>query len=173
MAYDPRAIANAVLERANQIGRPLTNLDLQKIVYFLHGHFLRRHGRPLVDGEFEAWTYGPVHRTLYEAFKAYGDGPVDARATSFDPIRRVRRELPALSDPEAIEVLDDVLHHYLDIPTFALVEITHQRGSPWHATVEAAERRPNVGMKITDALILEHFEGTAPEPASARKAHAA
>ena len=32
---DPRIIANAVLDRAAEEGRPVTNLDLQKIIYML------------------------------------------------------------------------------------------------------------------------------------------
>lgn len=157
---DPRIVANAILDRAEQCGRVVTNLDLQKLLYFAHGHFLRRHGRPLVTGEFEAWPYGPVHKVVYDAFKAFNDSPIDGRAAAFDPVRRVRRELPPLSDPHAIAVLDEFLDRYLRMPTFLLVELTHQPGTPWHETVEAAERRINIGMKISNELIQRRFEGS-------------
>jgi uncharacterized phage-associated protein len=156
---DVRVIANAVLDRAEGSGRPLTNLDLQKIVYFLHGHFLRKHGRPLVEPEFEAWPYGPVHRTLYDAFKSYNDTPIEGRADAFDPVRRQRRQLPELNDPEVLKVIEEFLHLYLHMPTHLLVSTTHQSGTPWHETIERAKEHLNFGMRISDALILERFEG--------------
>lgn len=156
---DPRIIANFVLDRADDRRREITNLDLQKIVYFLHGHYLRRYHEPLVQGEFEAWPYGPVHRVIYDAFKSYNDTPIDGRATAFDPIRRQRRELPPLTDPNTIGLIDDVLDRYLDMPTFSLVQLTHSEGTPWSRIVQEAESRLNVGMKIPDALIEEFFEG--------------
>ena len=142
---DPRIIANAVLDRAAEEGRPVTNLDLQKIIYFLHGHFLRRFHKPLVTGEFEAWPYGPVHRVLYDAFKAYNDTPIEGRATAFDPVRRQVRELPELDDLDVVGVLDDVLDFYLDMTTGSLVRLTHSAGTPWSRTVEEAENHVNVG----------------------------
>ncbi|HJS87765.1 MAG TPA: type II toxin-antitoxin system antitoxin SocA domain-containing protein [Acetobacteraceae bacterium] len=156
---DPRIIANFVLDRADDRGREITNLDLQKIVYFLHGHYLRRYHRPLVQGEFEAWPYGPVHRVIYDAFKGYNDTPIDGRATAFDPVRRQRRELPALIDQDIIGLIDDVLDRYLDMSTYSLVQLTHDDGTPWSRTVRQAESRLNVGMKISDTLIEEYFEG--------------
>jgi uncharacterized phage-associated protein len=156
---DIRIVANAVLDRAQAAAWPLTNLDLQKIVYFLHGHFLRKHGRPLVEPEFEAWPYGPVHRTLYDAFKSYNDTPIEGRAEAFDPVRRQRRQLPDLNDVEALQIINEFLPHYLHMPTHMLVGMTHQGGTPWSETVERAKEHLNFGMKISDALILERFEG--------------
>jgi uncharacterized phage-associated protein len=136
---DVRIIANAVLDRAQAAAWPLSNLDLQKIVYFLHGHFLLKHGRPLVEPEFEAWPYGPVHRTLYDALKAYNDTPIEGRAEAFDPIRRQTKKLPDLDDPEALNIIEDFLPYYLNMPTHMLVAMTHQKGTPWFETVERAK----------------------------------
>lgn len=157
--HDARIVANAILDRAEEYGRPLTNLDLQKIVYFMHGHYLRKTGKPLVSTEFEAWTYGPVSKIVYDAFKRYEDSPIDGRATAFDPVRRVASDLPSLTDPDALTVLNESLTYYLDMSTYLLVEFTHQPGTPWSAVVESAQDRPNVGIKIPNDLIAERFEG--------------
>ena len=167
---DPRIVANEVLDRAEQRGREVTNLDMQKIVYFLHGHYLSRHGRPLVEDEFEAWNYGPVHRVLYNAFRAYEATAIEGRAQAFDPVRRIARELPQLTDPEVLALMDEILGAYLDIPTFDLVEMTHKPGTPWSRTIAEAERRPKAGMKIANALIAQYFEGPGRD---VPKAHAA
>jgi len=58
--YDPRAIANLMLDEADRRGWKITNLALQKLLYFAHGIHLTKTKEPLVSGYFEAWQYGPV-----------------------------------------------------------------------------------------------------------------
>lgn len=157
--FDPRAIANEVLIRAWDAGRSVTQIDIQKIVYFLHGHHLRDTGMPLVDAEFEAWDYGPVQRVTYDAFKKFGDAPIDQLATRFDPVRRVDKEVGRVDDPDAISTIETYLERYLVLPSFELVEITHRRGTPWDRTRQDAYRTTNIGMRITDDTILSFFEG--------------
>ena len=60
MSYDGRAVANFVLDFCDQHQRGITNLSLQKIVYFCHVWSLIEFDRPLVKQRFEAWQYGPV-----------------------------------------------------------------------------------------------------------------
>lgn len=159
MPHDARVIANAVLQRAARKGLRLTNLDIQKLVYLLHGAFLQQTGRPLVQGEFEAWQYGPVHRVLYNAFRSAADGPIDGFARKLDPVTRTQVDLPKLNDPEAEEILDTNLNKFLSLPTHALVQLTHAPGTPWSRTFAEAETRPNVGMIISNSVIALHFEG--------------
>lgn len=156
---DPRIVANAVLSRANRNGVALTNLDIQKMLYLLHGRFLQETGQPLVSGEFQAWEYGPVHRVLYDAFKANKDAPIDAPAKRLDPIRRRFVELPRLDNPQVEDFLDANLPHLLSWPTFKLVQITHAPGTPWSRTMEAGAEHTNLGMVITNEMIARHFEG--------------
>lgn len=53
--HDARAVANHVLSRAWEMGFEVSQIDIQKICYFLHGHHLVEHGTPLIKTEFEAW----------------------------------------------------------------------------------------------------------------------
>lgn len=157
--FDPRVIANAVLKFGAARGRPVTNLQMQKIVYFLHGEWLLQTGQPLVTGHFEAWQHGPVHRTLYDAFRLYEDTPIEAEAKKFDPITRRHAALPELRDQEVIRFLDATLPDYIDVPAFILVQRTHAEGTPWTRTMESAETKANVGMVIDNSTIARHFEG--------------
>lgn len=156
---DARIVANEILIRAWNENLELTQIDVQKIMYFLHGHHLREHGTPLIRSEFEAWDYGPVQRVVYDEFKKFGDQPITELAEKFDPIRRTRSEFPRLSDNAAVSTIEQHLYKYLEIPSFTLVDITHRRGTPWSRTIEAATTRVNVGMRIKDDLIKDHFEG--------------
>ena len=157
---DSRIVANAVLDRARAIRRPITNLDMQKIVYFMHGHHLVRHGNPLVRGEFEAWPYQRrVHRVLYNAFREYDNKPIDKLAMAFDPITAASHLCSVPWDAAPLAVLDEFLGYYLDLSTYLLVELTHGDGTPWSRTMEDARDRINVGMKISDGTICSFFEG--------------
>ena len=58
--YDPRVVANAILAAADAEGTRISHVKLQKLLYLAHGFSLIEHGRPLVNGGFEAWPHGPV-----------------------------------------------------------------------------------------------------------------
>lgn len=55
MSLDGRAIANFVLDYCEKHARPVTNLSLQKIIYFCHVWSLVKLQKPLVKQQFEAW----------------------------------------------------------------------------------------------------------------------
>jgi uncharacterized phage-associated protein len=46
--FDPRIVANYLLDFAWRYDLEVTHLALQKTVYFLHARFLREFGAPLV-----------------------------------------------------------------------------------------------------------------------------
>src|SRR3954466_3457608 len=82
--YDARAIANLVLDKADELGAEVTQLQLYKMVYFAHGWYLATEQRRLVLQDFQAWSYGPVVRVLRDAFKSFGKSPIRARAERLD-----------------------------------------------------------------------------------------
>ena len=74
--YDALAVANEFLERANKAKRPITPMQLLKLVYFAHGWYLALENKALVKERFEAWKFGPVCRPIYREFKRFGMNPV-------------------------------------------------------------------------------------------------
>lgn len=159
MAYDARAIANEILQRAWDQGFEPTQLDLQKIAYFLHGHYLMEHDEPLLASEFEAMPYGPVQPVLLDSFREFGNQPIRHLATRFDPVKRTRSEFPRIMDNAVIDIFDRFLPFYLQISTFDLVELTHGHDTPWSRTVENAKNAVNIGMRISNEVIRSCFEG--------------
>lgn len=157
--YDARVVANEVLKAAWQTGYDVTQIDLQKICYFLHGHHLIEHGQPLINSTFEAWRHGPVQRSLYNQFKKFGAQPITELATAFDPIKRRAKELDPITANSARVTIETYLPKYLGIPSFELVEMTHMPGTPWFLTRLEAESSANIGMRIANSVITEHFEG--------------
>jgi uncharacterized phage-associated protein len=159
MAVDARSVANEILVRAWDMGFEPTQIDIQKISYFLHGHHLIDHGVPMIKTEFEAFQYGPVQSVLLDEFRRWGDEPIRDLATKFDPVRRTREKLPQLEDNSIMETIDKYLALYLEVPTFVMVDVTHSQGTPWSRTMQAARKSVNIGMKISDDLIRSCFEG--------------
>ncbi|MDL1914131.1 MAG: DUF4065 domain-containing protein [Bergeyella sp.] len=94
-----------------------SNLQLNKLVYFSFGFFGAYHKKMhLFDSKIEAWKYGPVVREVYEAFKK-GD---------FDK-HLYKADLP----DEEKKTIDWVLDFYGEKAPFLLVELTHQKDTPW------------------------------------------
>jgi uncharacterized phage-associated protein len=151
---DARSVCNAMLDHATS---PVTNLALQKLLYFAHGLYLREMGKPLVSGYFEAWKYGPVHPAAYAAFKRAGDSPIDFKAESVDPLTGERRPIRAPTEPTVTAVVARVMMSYGRITPGRLVEISHAPGSPWSHVVDQGRVGVSFGMRIPDSLILERF----------------
>jgi len=156
MAYDPRAIANFVLKRAHIAGDQVTNFSLNKIIYFLHGHYLAKCGSPLINEKFEAWKHGPVLYTIYNCFKKYGDKPIETLAERMDfGIGKM-----VMIDERVNEQDTEIIEQYVDIYTRAsvaqLYEWSHVKDGPWDKAWNY-RTLSNPGMLISDYEIANHF----------------
>lgn len=156
--HDPRAIANLILEEGQQSGHPVTNLALQKLLYFAHALFLVERKKPLVSGFFEAWQYGPVHPAVYQAFKSAGDNPITFRATSTNVLTGERTELPSVNEPEIVQLIRRVVMSYGRMTPGRLVDISHAPKGPWHFVVENSKLSVSLGLRISDEVIQERFK---------------
>jgi len=54
----------------------LSNLELQKLLYLAEMYNLGMYDEPLIDGEFEAWDYGPVVPDVYLRTRGFGKDPI-------------------------------------------------------------------------------------------------
>ncbi|WP_119422955.1 type VI toxin-antitoxin system SocA family antitoxin [Desertibaculum subflavum] len=157
-SYDPRSIANLMLDEADRVGIAITNLALQKLLYFAHGIFLNENKKPLVSGYFEAWQYGPVHPTAYKAFQVAGPDPIRFRACSQNVLSG---ELSPIAPPDNREVrrlVQHVLNSYGKLSAGRLVDISHAKNSPWEHIVHKGRTSVAFGLRIPDTVILERFK---------------
>src|SRR5688572_18511108 len=69
-----------------EVGDSISNLKLQKLLYYAQGFHLAEHGRALFEERIEAWQHGPVIPTVYPEFKDYGRGglPSDLKYSDID-----------------------------------------------------------------------------------------
>ncbi|MGY9047690.1 MAG: type VI toxin-antitoxin system SocA family antitoxin [Rhodobacterales bacterium] len=157
-AYDPRAIANLMLDEADRRSTKITNLALQKLLYFAHGIYLTKTKKPLVSGYFEAWQFGPVHPAVYRAFKQNGSEPITFRAVKQDPLTGLTRELAKPNEIEVVDLVSDVMRFIGPMSPGRLVDLSHAKDSPWYAVVDKARTNVAFGMRIPDNLILDRFQ---------------
>lgn len=129
MPYDARLVANEFLEIARDHSRPLTNMQLQKLVYIAHGYTLAILDEPLVRQDIEAWRYGPVIHDLYDALKKYGSGFV----TEF--IRVNSRESLPKTHRFIVETVEEA---YSRFSGAQLSTMTHKAGTPWAKNYDEA-----------------------------------
>lgn len=154
--HDPRAVANLILDFADEANLPVRHIALQKLLYFAHESFLLQQRRPLVTGAFEAWPYGPVQPATYHAFKAAGEDAIVFRASAADLLTG---ELVHLTPPQCPTVrlhIMRILASYGAMSSSQLVRLSHRIGGPWHAAVSREGGIAN-GARISDDLILKSF----------------
>src|SRR5687767_8034128 len=123
--YDARSVANLVLERVSQHGKYLTQLQLYKIVYFAHGWYLAKRGRPLVAETFEAWKYGPVLRVLRDSFEKFGKEPITKKAEKFDLFTGELLEPSPIIDERDFNFIVQIVDFYHEYDGWELSDLTH------------------------------------------------
>ena len=123
MAYKAIDIARKLIFLAQQDeangGECLTNLKLQKLLYYQQGYHLAAFGTPLFDENVESWMYGPVVPTVYDAFSEFGAHTLPSEEKN--PI--------TLADDEE-ELFLQVYEAYRDFSAIGLMNKTHQE-KPW------------------------------------------
>ena len=156
MGHDPRAVANAILDIADELSIPVTNLQLNKALFYAHADCIQNLGRRVASLPFEAWQYGPVMPCVYHEFKSSGDRPIRTRAKRLNR-ETGERELAVLDDSELSEFLRRIVDFYCRKSGSELVKLSHAFGQAWDY-VWNLDPKYKHGMQISDAVILERHE---------------
>lgn len=73
--YKAIDLANYIVDKCIKDDAPITNLQLQRILYFVQKDFLKRGSRAFSD-DIEAWEFGPVVPNVYFCFCGFGAMPI-------------------------------------------------------------------------------------------------
>ena len=74
MTTSALSVANELIRLSQESKKPLTPMQLIKMIYIAHGWMLGIYKRPLIHNRIEAWKYNPVIPDLYQSLKRYGSG---------------------------------------------------------------------------------------------------
>lgn len=114
--------------------KPISNLQLQKILYYIQVRFLKTKGVPAFSDEIEAWQFGPVVRAVYQQYCGAG---------SF-PLRFVYENIADVVSASEREIIDNIVVDKREKEPWDLVEETHAKGKAWDLTYKGGKGNKSV-----------------------------
>lgn len=129
MAYSAIDIAKYVINYEIDQGRTVTNLRLQKLLYFVQAKVLMETEYPCFNDVMEAWEYGPVVPAVYKEFCRYRNLPIEKQSLN----TKIESTITAL--------IENILEFLSGISTSELVQITHCQ-DPWVEAKKKGNRQP-------------------------------
>lgn len=138
MTYSAKDIGRATVKLSIDSKCWVSNLKLQKLLYFSWLEYYKLTGRPLFDEEFQAWKYGPVVPSVYYDYWC------NAANTLFVP-KRTSEEI----DGNTLDFLQSMLLKYNDVSVREMVDLSH-KSKPWKNNYEVRMKKniPMSDMKV-------------------------
>ncbi len=120
----PQIIADYFLKKTHpEFGDAISNLKLQKMIYYAQGFHLAMFNKPFFEDNIIAWEHGPVVENLYFKYKEYGAGEIPS------PISINLKDF----NQDQIDLLDEVFEVYGQFSAWKLRNMTHSE-RPWVET---------------------------------------
>ncbi len=122
----------------------ITNLKLQKILYFAQCAYLALYDKPLFEDEVLAWEYGPVISSVYNKYKV-NRNKILKKDEDFSE---------NVFDDDMKDFLNMIWNYFSKFSTTELVNITH-RHAPWRE----AYNRGSKSAVIKKEVLKEYYKG--------------
>ncbi len=120
MVSNAKDVAQNILLFSQEHGDVLTNLKLQKLLYYCQGwHLALKDNELLFTDPIQAWIKGPVIPNVYHQYKDF----------KWQPIVIEDQDAPALAEGST-EIVKEVLEVYGGYSAYQLELMTHEE-SPW------------------------------------------
>ena len=117
--YDARTIADYVIAYYEKTDWVVSNLKLQKVLYFLQAQYLVSCNKKLFDDEIEAWGFGPVVPSVYHEYKIFGSASIPG----------FNKKMPRIAKEDAV-IINEMLEHLRNMSSTYLTQLTI-RQTPW------------------------------------------
>lgn len=155
--YTAMDIACAIVNYSNEINQPISNLKLQKVLYFVQGYYMQKNGHAIFNDDFEAWPYGPVVLEVYEQFQQYGSNFIptitEYEDFSFDEFDYVIKEYnDNIFEKQDLKFIKTVVKKLSKYTASNLVTITHAQ-DPWKNAIKNGNRST-----ISKESIMHYFD---------------
>lgn len=157
--YNVLDVCHYIVRYSNDRDYGISNLKLQKILYFVQAYFLisKEESTPCFNEKIEAWDFGPVVPEAYLEYKQHGgaDIPTTGFRILFDKeniwnTRKIPFDDNVIKEEDK-KLINEVIDKFACYSATDLVSIT-QRQSPW---IDAYV--PYKNNEITKDSIREYF----------------
>lgn len=129
----------------------MTNMKVNKLLYYAQAWALVRLGTPLFDEQIEAWQHGPVIPSVYHLYEPFKSDPITIIGdTSF---------LNSISAEES-QLLLDVAREYDGLSAWQLRNQSHGDNEPWSKVYDPQKMHT----VISNEMIKECFSKMIPLP---------
>lgn len=123
-------------QASEEAGDLISNLKLQKLVYYAQGFHLALYDEPLFPEAIEAWTHGPVVPDLYRHYKKYGTGAIPCpEYIDF-----------SIYDEKTKSLLDEVYSVFGQFAAWKLRNMTHEE-YPWKLAAQNSGKISHQSLK--------------------------
>lgn len=129
-------------------GKEITNLFLQKILYYVKGISPLYLGKTIISEPCEAWKYGPVFPVVYEKYKEFGKQEIIINLSN--------NYIENLLTEDEKKVTDFVLHTFGIYNAWFLKDLTHLE-APWTAARLGLDDNDASRNIMDNDLIIEYF----------------
>ena len=116
--YKAIDIAKYIVSHCSSQDKPVSNLKLQKILYYSWIDYYKRSKDYLFDDTICAWMFGPVIPEVYYEFCVFAGNPIN-RQYSIDISKNTQK------------TLDPIIEKYNRYSVSALVSRSHEKGGAW------------------------------------------
>jgi len=155
-------LADYLVLKFQNDGIPLTPLKLQKLLYYIqawHSVFFDKH--PLFNEEPEAWSNGPVYRSVYDKYKnswLKNDPIMYTENQNESLLQSLDNSYKSLNlQPEQLEYLDSVINKYGPISSEKLVFMTHSE-NPWNEARDGFGPFEKCNNKISIESMFSYYD---------------
>ena len=121
--YSALDLSRYIVSKCISDGHPITNLQLQKILYFIQRDYLEHGKKAFYDG-IEAWKFGPVVPAVYYHYCGFGAMPI---SNSFKT---------APIDNRDKACIDPIIESKRVLKPWDLVGDTHKSNGAWAQTFQ-------------------------------------
>lgn len=145
-------IANYLVYLTSDVFDDLSNMKINKLLYYAQGHCLKETGKPLFGDPIEAWAHGPIVNDVYQRYKSYGDSPI----SNYD-----KNLLDRVTEQEK-DLLMKVARQYGVYTASALRCMTHYQKSPWDQVYDARLMHNEIPVSLIKDYFIKYEEALRP-----------
>lgn len=130
-------------------GREITNLLLQKILYYVKGISCVFDGTSMIPEPCEAWKFGPVFPTVYDKYKDFGGSEIKSCLSA--------EYVSELLTEKEKDLVDYVLNTIGIYNAWFLKDLTHAE-KPWIKARHGLGENDFCNDQMDDEIIEEYFK---------------